>query len=157
MGYSFLYHAVDDHTRLVYSEILGDERMETAAGFWERARQFFTEAGFEVTEVMTDNGSCYRSHVFAPALRADVKHRGTRPLRPRHLARLPQGGGRTIELLSQLTFVELGTRRQAVFHQHLTQAARRLLMQGGRWRLKGFCSHGKFCIQKYQGFTRILG
>lgn len=82
VGYSFLHHAVDDHTRLVYSEILGDERKETAAGFWERARQFFTEAGFEVTEVMTDNGSCYRSHVFAAALGDDVKHRWTRPYRP---------------------------------------------------------------------------
>ncbi|MDJ0455539.1 DDE-type integrase/transposase/recombinase, partial [Gordonia amicalis] len=36
-GYAFVHHAVDDHTRLAYSEILGDERKETAAGFWSRA------------------------------------------------------------------------------------------------------------------------
>ena len=31
---------------------------------------------------MTDNGSCYRSHVFADALGDDIKHRRTRPYRP---------------------------------------------------------------------------
>lgn len=81
VGYSFLHHAVDDHTRLVYSEILGDERKETAASFWQRARQFFLDAGFDVKEVMTDNGACYRSHAFAAAL-GEAKHRWTRPYRP---------------------------------------------------------------------------
>ncbi len=41
-GYSFLHHAVDDHSRLAYSEILTDERKETAAAFWLRANTFFT-------------------------------------------------------------------------------------------------------------------
>jgi transposase InsO family protein len=80
-GYSFLHHAVDDHSRLAYSEILADERKATAAGFWERARTFFADAGIEVTAVMTDNGSCYRSHAFAAAL-GDARHLFTRPYRP---------------------------------------------------------------------------
>ena len=80
-GYAFLHHAVDDHSRLVYSEILGDEKKETAAGFWVRANQFFADAGITVTAVMTDNGSCYRSRVFAAAL-GDIKHVWTRPYRP---------------------------------------------------------------------------
>lgn len=33
-GYAFLHHAVDDHSRLAYSEILDDERGETAAAFF---------------------------------------------------------------------------------------------------------------------------
>ena len=81
-GYRYLHHAVDDHSRLVYSEILGDERKHTAAGFWVRAREFFREAGFEVREVMTDNGACYRSRVFETALGDGVQHRFTRPYRP---------------------------------------------------------------------------
>ncbi|GGI47748.1 IS481 family transposase [Agromyces flavus] len=81
-GYAFLHHAVDDHSRLAYSEILGDERKETAAGFWRRANAFFAEAGITVTAVMTDNGSCYRSGVFAVALGDRVKHRRTRAYRP---------------------------------------------------------------------------
>lgn len=80
-GYTYLHHAVDDHTRLAYSEILSDERKETAAAFWGRARQFFAQAGITVRAVMTDNGSCYRSALFKTAL-ADIKHRRTRPYRP---------------------------------------------------------------------------
>lgn len=82
LGYAFLHHAVDDCTRLAYSEQLGDERKETAAAFWERARAFFAGHGITVTAVMTDNGACYRSRVFADALSKSVKHRRTRPYRP---------------------------------------------------------------------------
>ncbi len=81
-GYAFLHHAVDDHSRLAYSEILSDEKKETAAGFWTRARTFFADAGIHVHAVMTDNGACYRSHDFKHALGEDVKHRRTRPYRP---------------------------------------------------------------------------
>ncbi len=81
-GYRYLHHAVDDNSRVAYSEILDDERKETAAGFWERANAFFTDLGITVTAVMTDNGACYRSHVFAAALGEDVKHKRTRPYRP---------------------------------------------------------------------------
>lgn len=30
-GYAYLHNAVDDHSRLAYSEILGDERKDTVA------------------------------------------------------------------------------------------------------------------------------
>jgi transposase InsO family protein len=67
---------------VAYSEILADERKETAAGFWHRARAFFANAGITVTAVMTDNGACYRSHVFRAALGDSVTHQFTRPYRP---------------------------------------------------------------------------
>ncbi len=81
-GYVYLHHAVDDHNRLAYSEQFGDERKETAAGLWLRANAFFASLGITVTAVMTDNGSCYRSHAFAEALGETTKHRRTRPYRP---------------------------------------------------------------------------
>ncbi|MGV9638550.1 IS481 family transposase [Nocardia testacea] len=80
-GYRYLHHAVDDHTRPAYSEILDDERKHTAAGFWQRANAFFTAAGITVEAVMTDNGSCYRSREFAAAL-GTITHKRTRPYRP---------------------------------------------------------------------------
>ncbi|WP_188503897.1 helix-turn-helix domain-containing protein, partial [Nesterenkonia alkaliphila] len=40
-GYRYLHHAVDDYSRVAYSEILDDEKKHTAAGFWKRARAFF--------------------------------------------------------------------------------------------------------------------
>ena len=81
-GFTFLHHAVDDHSRLAYSEQLPDERKETAAAFWARACAFFAAHGITVTAVMTDNGSCYRSRAFAAALGPGIKHRRTRPYRP---------------------------------------------------------------------------
>ena len=38
IGYSYIHSAVDDHSRLAYSEVLTDERRHTAAAFWQRAQ-----------------------------------------------------------------------------------------------------------------------
>ncbi|MHA7662024.1 IS481 family transposase [Mycolicibacterium sp. HS_4_1] len=81
-GYAYLHHAVDDHSRLAYSEILGDERKQTAADFWVRANAYFNGYGITVKRVLTDNGSCYRSKVFATALGDGISHKKTRPYRP---------------------------------------------------------------------------
>jgi transposase InsO family protein len=81
-GYMFLHNAVDDHSRLAYTEILADEKKETAAGFWERANTYFESVGITVKRVLTDNGSCYRSQAFKDALGPGIKHKRTRPYRP---------------------------------------------------------------------------
>lgn len=81
-GYHFLHTALGAHSRLAYSEMLADERKETASEFWERASTWFIEQGVVVRKVLTDNGSCYRSHAFRKALGVDVEHRRTRPYRP---------------------------------------------------------------------------
>ena len=44
-GYAFLHNAVDERSRLAYSEILTDERKDTAAGFWKRANAWFSSMG----------------------------------------------------------------------------------------------------------------
>jgi len=80
-GYHFLHTAIDGHSRLAFSELLADERKDTAAAFWTRANAWFIECGITVRNVLTDNGSCYRSNVFRDAL-GEVKHRRTRPYRP---------------------------------------------------------------------------
>ena len=81
-GYWYVHNAVDDHSRLAYSELLDDERKETAAAFWRRANAYFASVGITVHRVLTDNGSCYRSHAFAAALGEQITHKRTRPYRP---------------------------------------------------------------------------
>ncbi|WMX43608.1 IS481 family transposase [Streptomyces roseicoloratus] len=82
-GDSYLHNAVDDHSRLAYSEILTDEKKETATAFWTRAQAFFAQAGVTVQRVMTDNGSCYRSRDWRDLLTAaGITHKRTRPYRP---------------------------------------------------------------------------
>jgi transposase InsO family protein len=83
IGYAFLHTALDDHSRLAYTEILADERKDTAIGFWTRAQAWFAAAGITVERVLTDNGSCYRSGAWRDALAtAGVAHKRTRPFRP---------------------------------------------------------------------------
>ena len=55
-GYRYLHTALDDRTRLAYSEHLDDERGETAAEFWSRANAWFGELGITCERVITDNG-----------------------------------------------------------------------------------------------------
>jgi transposase InsO family protein len=81
IGYAFIHSAVDDHSRLAYSEIHTDERKETCASFIGRAIAWFAEHGVTVEEVLTDNGNGYRSFAFAEVL-GRVRHRFTRPYRP---------------------------------------------------------------------------
>jgi transposase InsO family protein len=81
LGYVFVHTALDDHSRLVYSELLDDEGKDTAAAFWTRAHAYFTACGITVTRVLSDNGNCYRSHAFRDAL-AGISHKRTRPYRP---------------------------------------------------------------------------
>ncbi|MEY2478490.1 MAG: hypothetical protein QOG87_3805 [Actinomycetota bacterium] len=83
VGYAYLHSAIDDHSRVAYTEVLGDEKGVTAAGFWRRAEAWFRARGITVERVLTDNGSCYRSPIFR-ALLVDqgVEHRWCRPYRP---------------------------------------------------------------------------
>ncbi|MET8178819.1 IS481 family transposase [Streptomyces sp. NPDC005336] len=82
-GYSYIHSAVDDHSRLAYSEILTDERKETAAAFWTRAQAFFASCGITVQRVLTDNGACYRSRTWRQTLAdAGITHKRTRAYRP---------------------------------------------------------------------------
>jgi transposase InsO family protein len=83
-GWEFVHVCVDDATRLAFVEVLADERGETAAGFLRRAVAWFASMGVTVERVMSDNGSCYRSHVHAGACRElGIRHLRTRPYRPR--------------------------------------------------------------------------
>jgi len=82
VGYRYWHSAIDAHTRLAFTESLNDEKGRTAAGFLLRAATFFAAHGVTVERVLTDNGSCYRSHLFDAALPDDAKHKFTRPHRP---------------------------------------------------------------------------
>lgn len=68
LGWDFIHSAVDDHSRLAYSEIHPDERADTCVAFWRRARAFFIDHGVLVTGVMTDNAKAYRCDRFQCAI-----------------------------------------------------------------------------------------
>jgi len=82
-GYRYIHTAIDDRTRIAYSEILHDEQGVTAAEFWIRAHRWFSAQGVAIERVLSDNGACYRSNAWRSALAATgVTHKRTRPYRP---------------------------------------------------------------------------
>ncbi|WP_091740906.1 IS481 family transposase [Phenylobacterium immobile] len=83
-GWDFLHVCVDDASRLAYTEILSSEGQLDTTGFLERALAWLGRCGVRVERVMTDNGSAYRSKLFANALQAaGARHVRTRPYTPR--------------------------------------------------------------------------
>jgi len=81
IGYDYVHSAVDDHTRLAYSEILSDEKGDTAAGFLTRAGEFFTAHGISrIDAVMTDN---HLSYVNSRTVRDVLGDLGARHIRIR--------------------------------------------------------------------------
>jgi transposase InsO family protein len=83
IGYSCLHTAIDDHSRLACTEILADERKETAAAFLARAHAWYAAAGITIERVISDNGACYRSRDWAAACAAlGIVPKRTRPYRP---------------------------------------------------------------------------
>ena len=84
VGWEYVHLAIDDHSRLAYSEILPDEKRRSCLRFLFNALRFFRSLGVKVERVMTDNGSSFRSRRYAKALRRlRIKHLRTRPYTPR--------------------------------------------------------------------------
>jgi transposase InsO family protein len=83
-GWDFLHVCVDDASRLAYTEILPSEGQHDTTAFLERALAWLSRHGVAVQRVMTDNGSAYRSKLFAKALQAaGARHVRTKPYTPR--------------------------------------------------------------------------
>ena len=84
LGYGYLHTALDDHSRLAYTEILRRrDASETAAAFLARAHAWYTAAGITIERVITDNGGCYRSRTWAATCaELGITHKRTRPYRP---------------------------------------------------------------------------
>lgn len=81
-GFDYVHSAVDDHSRLAYSEILDDEKGSTCAAFLARAADYFATRGLTTIErVITDNHLSYRrsSDVAAVIAALGASHKFIRP------------------------------------------------------------------------------
>jgi transposase InsO family protein len=82
-GYGYVHTALDDNSRLAYSEVLADETAATATTWWRRAIAWFAAQGVTITAVLSDNGSCYRSNLWRTAcVEHAIKHRRRGSYRP---------------------------------------------------------------------------
>jgi transposase InsO family protein len=84
VGWEFVHVCIDDASRVAFSQILPDEKKQSAIAFLKAAVTDYASLGVTVARVMTDNGSCYRARAFARACRdLGLKHIRTRPYTPK--------------------------------------------------------------------------
>jgi transposase InsO family protein len=83
-GWQALHIAIDDHSRLAFSQMLPNQKTETTLAFLRDAMVFYAQHGIRIRALLTDNGSCYRSHLFRHACNElGIRHRFPRPYTPR--------------------------------------------------------------------------
>jgi transposase InsO family protein len=82
-GHEFVHVAIDDASRLAFSQIRPDEKKESAIAFLKDTVTYYRSLGIKISGIMTDNGSCYRAKAFAKTCgRLRLKHIFTKPYRP---------------------------------------------------------------------------
>jgi transposase InsO family protein len=83
-GWEYVHVCIDDASRLAFAQILPDEGQHSAVLFLQRAIAYFASLGIQAQGLMSDNGACYRSHLFRAACqRYRLRHLFTRPYTPR--------------------------------------------------------------------------
>jgi transposase InsO family protein len=83
-GWEFVHVCIDDASRIAYSQVMKDEKKESAVAFLKTAVAYYASLGVTIERVMTDNGSCYRSRAFAKACKElRLKHIRTKPYTPK--------------------------------------------------------------------------
>ncbi|KKK75878.1 hypothetical protein LCGC14_2869300, partial [marine sediment metagenome] len=84
VGWEYSHSIVDDHSRLVYAEILDSQDAKAVVAFTRRALAFFEANGITVRRLMTDNAWAYtKSKQLRKLLRKrKITHKRTRPRRP---------------------------------------------------------------------------
>ena len=83
-GWEFVHVCIDDASRIAFSQILPDEKKESAVAFLNAAIAYYASLGVAVARVMTDNGGCFKSRSFRAACKAlALRHIRTKPYTPK--------------------------------------------------------------------------
>src|SRR5208283_3084886 len=84
IDWEFVHVCIDDASRIAFSQVMKDQKKESAVAFLKAAVAYYASLGVRIERVMTDNGSCYRSKAFARTCKIlGLKHIRTRPYTPK--------------------------------------------------------------------------
>jgi transposase InsO family protein len=83
-GWEYLHVAIDDHSRLAYSEMLPDETGDSSLIFARNAVKWFKQHGIKrIERIMTDNGVGYKLRYRKRLKIWGIKHITTKPYTPK--------------------------------------------------------------------------
>jgi transposase InsO family protein len=83
-GWEYVHVAIDDHSRIAFSQILPNQKAPSAAAFLRAALDYYARLGISISRLLTDNGPCYRSGCFRRLCQQlGIGQRFTRPYTPR--------------------------------------------------------------------------
>jgi transposase InsO family protein len=84
IGYDYVHSAVDDRSRVAFSQVLPDQTAKTCARFLVEAAGFFAEHGVRIERVLTDNAKAYADSVLFAETAAGlgIRRKRTRRYRP---------------------------------------------------------------------------
>ena len=83
IGWEHLFVAIDDHTRIAFTQLYPDEKKESAVSFLKAAGKYFAKLRVPIQRLITDNGPAFRSTAFAQAcLEMGIAQKFTRAFRP---------------------------------------------------------------------------
>jgi transposase InsO family protein len=83
-GWEYVHVCIDDASRIAFSQVMPDEKKQSATAFLKAAIAYYKSLGIAVARVMTDNGGCYKSFDFRDACRdLGLRHIRTRPYTPK--------------------------------------------------------------------------
>jgi len=83
-GWDHLFVAVDDHSRIAFTDVYREENTASAEQFLRNCVAYFASLGVKVGRILTDNGSIFRSKLWKQTCQAlGIRHSFTKPYCPK--------------------------------------------------------------------------
>ena len=83
IGWDYVFVAIDDHSRIAFTQMYPDEKKESAVAFLQEATRYFAGLRVPIQRLITDNGPAFHSAAFGEAcLELRIAHKFTRAYRP---------------------------------------------------------------------------
>ncbi len=83
IGWEHVFVAVDDHSRVAFTQMFPDETKESAVAFLHQATRYFAGLRVPIQRLITDNGPAFHSAAFGQAcLELGISQKFTRAYRP---------------------------------------------------------------------------
>ena len=121
IGYDYVHSAVDDRSRVAFSQLLPDESAATAALFLCEAASFFADHGVVIERVLTDNAKAYtQSLLFAEtAAGLGIRLKRIRPYRPQTNGKVKRFNRTLLEEWAYARLYRSNTERRQTFTRWL--------------------------------------